>query len=282
MQKEQYEKIKYSNAQKRIDRKKRILEEVERLNPIDDIMFRKMAEDIEFCQEILRVILNDDKLVVVEAIPQWYGTNLKGRSVILDVKCVRGDGTLVDVEVQKSDNDDHQKRVRYNGAILTTNVTDPGTKFQDVPNVCVVYISRFDIFKKNRALYHIDRTIRETGDTVCNGFEEVYVNAAVHDGSDVSELMRVFTEDNTYNDKFPRTSENKRIYKNVEGGKRNMSESLEQLLEEVREEGREEKDKETAIRMLDINLPITVISQVTDLSVDEIEEIRQDMLQETQ
>lgn len=30
--------------------------------------------------------------------------------------------------------------------------------------------------------------------------EEVYVNVAVDDKSDVAELMKVFTEDNTYND----------------------------------------------------------------------------------
>ena len=35
------------------------------LNPIDDLMFRKMAEHKEFCEEILRVILGDYELVVV-------------------------------------------------------------------------------------------------------------------------------------------------------------------------------------------------------------------------
>lgn len=37
----------------------RIREEARKLNPIDDLMFRKMAEDVQFCQEILRVILSD-------------------------------------------------------------------------------------------------------------------------------------------------------------------------------------------------------------------------------
>jgi hypothetical protein len=76
-------------------------------NPIDDLMFRKMAEDKEFCQEILQVVLGDDKLTVKESVPQWTGTNLQGRSVILDAKCVRGDGTQTDIEVQKADDDDH-------------------------------------------------------------------------------------------------------------------------------------------------------------------------------
>lgn len=39
--------------------KAKIREEARKLNPIDDLMFRKMAEDTEFCQEILRVILEE-------------------------------------------------------------------------------------------------------------------------------------------------------------------------------------------------------------------------------
>lgn len=56
----------------------KIREEAKKLNPIDDIMFRKMAENKDFCQEILRVILSEPKLKVLEALVQWAGTNLQG------------------------------------------------------------------------------------------------------------------------------------------------------------------------------------------------------------
>ncbi len=94
--------------------KAKIREEAKKLVPIDDIMFRKMAEDDGFCQEILRVILNDPKLIVVRNQPQFPVTNLQGRSVILDAHCILGDGRGVDIEVQKANDDNHQKRVRYN------------------------------------------------------------------------------------------------------------------------------------------------------------------------
>ncbi len=123
-----------------------------------------MAEDKKFCEEILRVILSDLELTVLEAVPQYAGTNPQGRSVILDAKCALGAGRKIDIEVQKANDDDHQRRVRYNGAILTTNLTDPSEKFKDVPDVCVVFISRFDIFNGNLPLYHVDRVIRETGE----------------------------------------------------------------------------------------------------------------------
>ncbi|MCX4325073.1 MAG: PD-(D/E)XK nuclease family transposase [Lachnospiraceae bacterium] len=190
--------------------KAKIREEAKKLNPIDDLMFRTMAEDKDFCEEILRVILSDPVLTVLESTPQYAGTNPQGRSVILDAKCVLGDGRKIDIEVQKANDTDHQRRVRYNGAILTTNLTDPGVKFENVPDVCVVFISRFDIFNGNRCLYHVDRVIRETGKVVDNGFEEVYVNTKVKDGSEVSELMEVFVDDAAYSSKFPVTSGSKR------------------------------------------------------------------------
>ena len=218
--------------------KAKIREEARKLNPIDDLMFRKMAEDKEFCQEILRVILEDDKLIVLESIPQWYGTNLQGRSVILDAKCVKGDGTQIDIEVQKADDDDHQRRVRYNGAILTTNISDPGIRFEKVPDVCMIFISKFDIFEGNFALYHIDRVVRETGKVVDNGLQEIYVNAMIKDDSEVSELMKIFVDDDVYNSKFPKTSEGKHRYKETEGGLNVMCEIMEKIAEEERAEGK--------------------------------------------
>ena len=217
--------------------KAKIREAAKKLNPIDDLMFRKMAEDKLFCEEILRVILEDENLTVLESIPQHSGTNLQGRSVIMDAKCKTGDGKEVNIEVQQANDDNHQKRVRYNGSILTTNLTDPGLKFEKVPDICVVFIARFDIFKGNKALYHVDRVVREMGTVVNNGFEEVYVNAMAKDGSIVSELMEVFVEDDAYSKKFPRTSEGKHRYKETEGGQKTMCEIMDKIAREERLEG---------------------------------------------
>ena len=210
------------------------------LNPIDDLMFKKMAEDKAFCQEILQVLLEDPGLVVVENRPQWAGTNLQGRSVILDALCRLGSGVETDIEVQKSDDENHQKRVRYNGAVLTANITDPGTEFENVPDVGVLFISKTDFFKRNHAVYHVDRILRETGELVENGFTEVYVNATVKDDSRASRLMTVFTDSDAYSEEFPETSAQKSIYKKTEGGIQAMCDVVKDLAKEERAEEREE------------------------------------------
>lgn len=120
-----------------------------------------------------------------------------------------------------------------------TSSEEARTKFKNVPDVCIVFISKFDIFKGKSPIYHVDRVVRETGAVVDNGFEEIYVNTKVRNGSDVSELMRIFVEDNAYSTRFPKTSEIKRRYKIVDGGG-DMGSAIERFKQEGRTEGQME------------------------------------------
>ena len=261
------------------------------LNPIDDLMFCKMAEHKEFCEEILRVILEDDGLTVLEAIPQWQGKNLTGRSVVLDAKCVTGDGRQINIEVQKADDDNHLKRARYNAAILTTNISKTGTKFEFIPDVCIVFISKFDIFEGGLPLYHIDKVVRETGQVIEDGLTEIFVNTVNYDGSKPSRLMKLFTENDAYsNDEFPVTSELKSRLKSSEGGSRAMNEILEKLISDEKREsekrgreegimlgkeegmmlGKEEGAKMIAKTMIEEGLPTELIMRYTGLSEEAV------------
>ena len=215
------------------------------LNPIDDLMFCKMAEHKEFCEEILRVILEDEGLTVEEAIPQWQGKNLSGRSVVIDAKCVTGDGRHINIEVQKADDDNHLKRARYNASILTTNIAKTGKKFEFIPDVCIVFISKFDIFDSGLPLYHIDKVVRETGQVIEDGLTEIFVNTVNYDGSKPARLMKLFTENDAYsNDEFPITSELKSRLKSSEGGSMAMNEILEKLISDEKRESEKRGRKE--------------------------------------
>lgn len=206
------------------------IQAVKEYNLIDDVMFTKAAEDKKFCEEILRTILDDKELIVVKSTPQSKLQNLRGRSVVFDALCKLKGGAMVDIEVQKTNNDDHLKRVRYNSAVLTANITSPGTKFRRVPNVIIIFISKFDIFKDGYALYHVDKIVRESSRKIEDGLDEIYVNSAVKDGSKVSELMELFVDLKAYNkDEFPVVSETKKIYKETEEGVQTMCEITEKL-----------------------------------------------------
>ena len=120
---------------------------MEQLNVIDDILFRKMAEDVSFCEEVISTIM-EQKITILEVTDQKDITNLQGRSVILDALCMD-----------------------------------------------------------------------ETGAVAENGLTEIYVNAAVDDGSDISKLMEIFTDNSKYDfEKFPKVSGRKQQFKIEEKG----------------------------------------------------------------
>lgn len=213
------------------------IETVNKLVPIDDVMFQKICESKDACQEIISAILGES-VTVISVIPQNSIYNLQGRSVRLDCLCRLSNGDYVNVEVQKPDNDDHESRVRFNASVITANETPKGVKFADIARVIVIYITKFDIFQEKLPIYHIDRTIRETGTVRDDGFTEIYVNAAVkkYDNElnrNVSDLMDLFIDRDTYNiEKYPHFSSRKNTFVNTEKGEIEMCEKVEELFYE--------------------------------------------------
>ena len=236
-------------------------EYIKKLNPIDDIIFSKMAENKEFCEEILRVFLQDSYLKVLNNKSQYAITNIDRRSVILDAYCELRDGKRVNIEVQNADNVNHQKRVRYYSSVLTTSLMKKGENFDNVPEVCMIYICNFDVFRENKSLYLIKRVIDGSNTEVDNGLKEIYISANISDGSALSELMEVFTKDDCYSDNFPITSKMKYDFKYVKEGNK-MTDAMKEIYEifeeeskdvwikEGRKEGKKEGIKEGAINIL--------------------------------
>lgn len=220
----------------KMSKKNKVRQIVRNLNIIDDTLFQKLAEDIGFCEEMISTILGQN-VTIKKLVPQNSIKNLQGRSVILDALCILENGKECNVEVQKSNDDNHEKRVRYNASCITANITEPGIKFEKIPDVISIFISKFDMFGEGKSIYHVERVIRETGKICDNGFCEIYVNTKVKDGTDVSELMRIFVENDTYDfQKFPKTSKRKSQFKKEEGGEGKVCEAVENYGKECAKE----------------------------------------------
>lgn len=155
----------------------------------------------------------------------------------------------------------------YNAALLATNTVRPNSSFTDIPDVIVIFISSFDIFEYGDVLYHIDRKVRHHKMIVHNGIQEIYVNAAARDKSEVSALMKIFTEDKAYDDdRFPHTSSRKRRFKTTEEGVREMCE----IIEKNRNEAKMEEKRENVIGMIKEGFNIEGIARVVKLSVEQV------------
>ena len=135
-----------------------------------------------------------------------------------------------------SDNDNHLRRVRYNASCITANVTNTGSKFEEVPNVYVIYISKFDIFGDGRTIYHVEPTIQENGRVIDNGLHEIYVNTIIDDGTEIAELMQCFLQKRITNNKFKNLKNRVEYLKDNVKEVLNMSGVIERYAQEYAEE----------------------------------------------
>ena len=193
-----------------------------------------------------------------------------------------GSGTRVNIEVQRSDQDDHLRRVRFNVSSITVKESNTGEKFENVLDLYVVYISEKDIFKGNRTIYHVEKILRETGEPVEDGLHEIFVNTAVFDGTDIAELMSCFLKKEVNHPKFPRLSNEVNRIKHTEGGVDVMCEVMQRYetiaKEEGRREGRVEGRLQLIASMLMSGKTAQEIAIFTGISPDEIEEAKQTIL----
>ena len=134
------------------------------------------------------------------------------------------------------------------------------------------------LFRKTT--YHIDRVIRETGTVVENGLTEIYVNASVDDGSDISKLMEIFTDSSKYDfEKFPKVSGRKQQFKIEEKGDAEMCTLVEEYAKEYAKEAIAETALKTTIESIDkmisaLNLSIPEACRIQGIAVEKYQEYK--------
>ena len=257
---------------------------VSQLNVMDDLFFQKMVEDMDVCEEMLRILLTMPALKMAQTQPQRFIRNVDAHSVVLDLLCEDENGNIITVEVQKTDNDDHQKRMRYNLANIDTTFVEKGIKYADLPDIYAIFISPFDLFRANCTAYHVNRCLLETGDIVNNGIHELYVNAAVNDGSDIAELMQYFMNSNGYHPKLKKLSKRVQYFKEQQEGVSSMSSVIEDYAKDyAKNYAKEENIKmatNAAITMLKKGIAPKEIAEILpSLSLDFIRQLQQQLKQ---
>ena len=215
-------------------------DQIQALCPMDDVFFEVLIQQPGVCEEMLRILLDCPDLIVLDIHAQHSIRNLLKRSVRLDALCHLPGNKLVNIEIQNENNTNHFKRVRYNEACVTTQATDPGTDFENIPTVYSLYVSDFDMFKQGKTIYHIRKSVIETDQTIDDGTLEIYANTTINDGSTIAEYLQLLKETSIDNPKFPHLTGGVKYLKNEERGVEKMSGFLAELLEKEVKKGVEE------------------------------------------
>lgn len=266
------------------ERKVRYIEKIKNLTMMSDILARNVLKDKECCEYILRIIMNDSMLTVLDNQVQVDYKNLHGRSAVLDCVAKSGDGRLFNVEIQQENEGAIPKRARYHLGLVDMNVLNPGEFFDKLPETYIIFITQDDTLGYKLPIAHVDRIIKENGAEFGDEAHIIYVDSSKHEDTELGRLMHDFhckaASDMQDGVLAKRIFELKESEKGVEYMCKEMEEirsegiavGLEVGRVEGRMEGKVEAQREMAKRLLDLGMPVEQVAQVAKVSVQLIQE----------
>ena len=90
----------------------------------------------------------------------------------------------MNVEVQRNRKGSHVRRARFHSSMLDSRMLKKNEKFRNLKDFYVIFICEHDKFRKGLPVYHVDRYIRKTGESlrrnwqrqVCNRKQPIRLN----------------------------------------------------------------------------------------------------------
>jgi predicted transposase/invertase (TIGR01784 family) len=162
------------------------------MNLFSTPFMREVFKDDGATQYVLRILTGKRDLKIVQNLTEYRISKLDTRDAVLDVIAVDEEGTQYHIEIQLADNDDHILRVRFYSAMVDSELLEKGTKYKDLPNTFIFYISMNDFMKLGEPIARVNSTIGTKNKVYDDGKHIYFVNAAVDDDSEVSRLMDYF------------------------------------------------------------------------------------------
>ncbi|MCM1425815.1 MAG: hypothetical protein NC118_04350 [Eubacterium sp.] len=244
--------------------KQQVLQE---FNLTSDLFAGKVFEDIAACQELCRILLCDETIVLKNVQTQHTIRNLEKHSVELDILAEDIFGRLINAELQMYQETAPLKRSRYYLSSIDMSILEKSKDYYELPDVTIIYITRKDFIGGRRGDYQVHRmadgkgrvidkaaagemTANETVIDMDNGLHERYFNLEYPtEDEKINELLRYMeNSDPLYQTvNFPRIVERVHYFKMQKEGVNIMCE----IADRIRREGIIEGKIESTIELLE-------------------------------
>ena len=162
------------------------------MNMFSTPFMREVLKDIKATQYVLRILTGKNDLKVVQNLTEYRISKLDTRDAVLDVIAVDECGIRYHIEIQLADSDDHIRRVRFYSAMVDSELLEKGTKYKDLPNTFIFYISMKDFMNLGEPIAKVNSTIGSKNKTYDDGKHIFFVNASVDDKSEIARMMDYF------------------------------------------------------------------------------------------
>lgn len=229
------------------EKKKRVAE----YHLTSDLFAGKVFEELKASQELCRILLQNDKLVLRSVKTQYVIRNLKKHSVELDILAEDVDRNFINIEIQMYQENAPFRRSRYYLSSIDTEILEKGKPYQSLPDVTIIYLTKNDFIGDKRGCYDICRKLNGQDVTMRleNGLHEKYYNLEYPtDDMRVNELLRYFRHSDPFyeTENFPEIVEQVRFFKIKEEGVTIMCE----IADRIRREGKIEGKIEDILELL--------------------------------
>ena len=260
------------NVMERYQTFRQVVDDITLMN--NRFMNKVFDGNIPATQRMLRVILKNDKIKVRKVSVQQWLQNLYGHSAQLDILAEDENGTQFNVEIQRSDEGASVQRARFYCGALDMHFLDKGKKYETLPDAYVIFITETDVLKNGRPLYHIQRSVDETGEVFGDGSHIVYVNAACQDDTPLGRLMQDFNCNDPAKMYYKELADTVNYFKSTKEGEIDMTDIIEAYAEnkaaKAAEEMAHQRNVEVAKDMLADNMSIESVARYSKLSEEEV------------
>ena len=256
------------------EKHEKLLNRLKSLCLLDDkFMTACLSDDIECITLIVRIILNNFAIRILEAHTQHVLKNLHGRSLQFDVYAADEYGHRLNIEIQRAISGAGFKRARYHSSLIDANILPEGDNTENLPETYVIFITEKDFIGDGLAVYHLERQIVESGKPVNDGSHILYVNASFQDDSPIGRLMHDFSCKNAADMYYRELAERVYYYKENPEGVKKMYDSMEDLYQE----GKQEVNMKVVSNMLSHHHTPEYIASILELPVEEVEKLKDEM-----
>ena len=167
------------------------------LNLMDRFLFSEVIESAEAYKLILEIILEREISFKGQPVAEnEKRKELLGKIARLDVCAIGDDDRVYNAEVQKENENNMHKRMRYYGALMTSKLLPEGTiDYNRLSDLCMIVIAGFDMGGEGRYRYTVRRMYEGYPDKeVYDGEVIIYLNTKGKDPEGVSSELIAMLE----------------------------------------------------------------------------------------
>ena len=127
---------------------------------MDDFFMTVFFQDRPECVKELLDAFLPFEITIKSMSTQYTIDNVNGRDVTLDIYA-EDPNKKYDIEIQRRSDGAKPQRARFHSSMLDTKSLGQKQEFFKINDSYVIFITEHDIFKLNKPIYHIERTVLE-------------------------------------------------------------------------------------------------------------------------